>query len=571
MNMRSRSGERGMALLALVAVLAAGSSWYLVSRLNNESSLAAAVRKQRDAAVLNRAKQALIGYVAAQAANSGEANPGALPCPEAGGYFDNPSQEGQTASSCALPKVGRFPWRTIGTEKLIDSAGEPLWYVVSAGWAVPSAGANTNINSSTLGQITVDGAPNAAVALIIAPGAAFNVPACGANAAISQARSTVGSPDWRNYLECENATFPTPDAIFATRGTSGVFNDQVVTVTAADLLPGIEAAIAKRVERDIVPALNGVYTPAVYGFGGANPVYPYAASFGAPNPGSANTYQGSAGNYQGLLPFNLTQGCNPATDVRCTTTMLVFSKAGADIQTGGGGYIRTQSTCSWQATEYVCIGEYFMPTISVTLTINVTNVAMGLRTFDTSKVSFVAHDNCACGGIGTQTVPFTSAVALNANGSATVTISGGPVPDITAAMWGTYANYEIRIDRSAFGDHSLLDTANATTGWFARNEWFRQTYYAVAAGHTAGTLPPSCTTGTNCLSVLNITPTSAQRAILILAGRSVNGNARPSAALTDYLESGNATGAFTRNTVSAGATLPVAQRFNDRIVVVGSN
>ena len=41
MNMRSRSGERGMALLALVAVLAAGSSWYLVSRLNDGRSLAA--------------------------------------------------------------------------------------------------------------------------------------------------------------------------------------------------------------------------------------------------------------------------------------------------------------------------------------------------------------------------------------------------------------------------------------------------------------------------------------------------------------------------------------------------
>ncbi len=189
-----RSGRpiraRGAALLAMVAIIALGGSWFLVRELNAASGGAAALRNARNAEVLNRAKQALIGYVAAQAANSGEDNPGALPCPEAAGYFDNPAQEGQTASGCTLPKVGRFPWRTIGTEKLVDSAGEPLWYVVSPGWAATSSGFKTNINSNTLGQLTVDGVANDAVALIIAPGPAFSVPALR-----GERRRQPGAPD----------------------------------------------------------------------------------------------------------------------------------------------------------------------------------------------------------------------------------------------------------------------------------------------------------------------------------------------------------------------------------------
>jgi len=65
----TRSGrQHGAALIALAAVMVLGSSWYLVSRISAESGLATAVNRARNAKVLNRAKQALIGYVAQQAA-----------------------------------------------------------------------------------------------------------------------------------------------------------------------------------------------------------------------------------------------------------------------------------------------------------------------------------------------------------------------------------------------------------------------------------------------------------------------------------------------------------------------
>jgi hypothetical protein len=150
-----------------------------------------------------------------------------------------------------------------------------------------------------------------------------------------------------------------------------------------------------------------------------------------------------------------------------------------------------------------------------------------------------------------QTVSY--ALTMNSDGSLTIRF-WADLPNIDSMGWNTWAQYRIRIERLAVTDHALLDTADATTGWFARNEWFRVAYYAVAQGYTTATLPTTCTTGTNCLFVANVTPAGAQRAILILAGRSLNGNARPSAALADYLEFGNRTANFEKLPVTGASS-----------------
>ncbi len=588
-------GQRGFALIAIIALLVLMSAYLLLKQFN-ASTGSVADNRNHNAKVLNQAKQALIGYVAQHAALASEDNPGGLPCPEAAGYYGDPAQEGIAAGFCTLPKVGRLPWRTLGLDKLVDAAGEPLWYVVSAGWALPNSTATLTINSNTTAQLAVDGVANDAVALIIAPGAAFTVAAATGCTAWTQTRSTSGTLDLRNYLECENATSPA-DANFVTTGPSTSFNDQVLRVTTADLVPEIEAAIANRIEREIVPALKSVYANTQWGSGisAANPLFPYPAPFG--NPGTSN-FQGAAvtvaGAPQGLLPFNQTQGCNPATDVRCTTTLTAWASPSPapppDVtQIGGYGYFQTK-VCSWQSSgdAALCQGEYHEDNsnpsgsgmvISMTTTIN--NVAMGLRILDTTKATIAAKDDTQ---ITWTTITPSLTATMNSNGSVTITLRG-TLPNIDVMGWTTYANYSIRLERSIIGDHALLNPVDppdqtppgscpvtGCTGWFVRNEWYRLFYYAPAPGHTAAALPtPSCTTGVSCLSVANVTPTNAQRAILILGGRSVNGTARPSATLADYLESGNATGAFTRKTVSASATIPMAQRFNDRIVVLDSN
>jgi len=553
--------ERGQALLLLLMVLAMGSTWYLVARLNAESGAAAAFRKQRNAEVLSRAKQALIGYIGAQAIKAGENRPGAFPCPEAPADFNNTTgSDGSVSYPCALPIVGRFPWRTIGLDKLVDATGEPLWYAIASGWA----GANTVINSecagasaatglacsSPGGRLTVDGVTNDVVALIIAPGPTATVSASAGCVGWAQVRSTVAPPDWRNYLECENASSPA-DATFVTTSTNSAFNDQVLTITVGDVMPVIEAAVAKRMEREIAPALATVYSPASWGFAGANAVYPYAAAFANPGPGAGTSpYQGAAGLYKGLLPFNQANCTVAASNPRCSNSLLSFAKFGGDTQIGGGGSIRTQSSCAWNSGIYVCTGQYNAPTVSIQISLRVTNVAMGLRKFDASKVTCTAVDDVGA-GIGTQTVTCSSSVALQSDGSAIVTVSTGAMPDVAASGWGTYANYMVNVDRLAIGDHALLDTADATTGWFARNEWFRLVYYAVTPSNTAIRLPleRSCSTAGDCLSVSNLTPAN-KSALLVLAGRGVNGVSRPSATLTDYLEFGNASATYESRTVT---------------------
>ena len=151
-------------MIAIVAILALVGSTLLVKQLNSESGGFTAVRKTRNAEVLLRAKQALIGYVAAQAVKAGENNPGAMPCPENPGDFDSTTgNDGKVGTSCGVTTVGRFPWRTLGVDQLVDVSGEPLWYVVSPGWGVAS-GSNTSINSNSVGRLTVDGTATTPIA-----------------------------------------------------------------------------------------------------------------------------------------------------------------------------------------------------------------------------------------------------------------------------------------------------------------------------------------------------------------------------------------------------------------------
>ncbi|MCC6212185.1 MAG: hypothetical protein IT513_14200 [Burkholderiales bacterium] len=588
MKQRSALRQRGAALLIMVTIISLGATWYLVSRLNTESGLAGAAAKARNTKVLNQAKAALIGYVASQAAIAGENRPGALPCPVAPGNFNDAANDGIVSYPCTLPIVGRFPWKTMGLEKLVDVSGEPLWYAVASGWA----GAGTVINSDctsassgmacATGRLTVDGATSDVIALIIAPGPRLNVSASTNCTAWNQARSTTGSPDARNYLECQNATWPA-DASFASTGPGGSFNDQVVTITVTELMPAIEAAIAKRIALEIVPELNRVYKPSVWGFSGADPalapgyadgkpLYPWAAPFANPGPGAGtSSYAGAAGTYQGLLPFNQVNCTASASNPRCLPGAALTSWASSpDAYDGGGwGYIQTQS-CWWETgnAARVCEGEYHEndtypsnPGMRIEMQATLRNVAMGLRRLDSTRMQVEARNDGSATWLA-QAVSY--APTMNSDGSLTIRF-WADLPNIDSMGWGTYAQYRIRMERLVMNDHALLDTTDPTTGWFARNEWYRVLYYSVARGFTTDALAaavretacPTSTSGSpiypfnsSCLTVTNVAPAGRQRAILILAGRGINGNPRPSAALADYLEFGNRTGNFEKQTVT---------------------
>jgi hypothetical protein len=580
--------QRGAALLVLLVVLVLGASWFLVSRLDAIAGAFTAIDRNRNAAVLSQAKQTLIGYVALQAVKAGEDSPGRLPCPEAPGNIGT-ANEGQAAAGCTLPAVGRLPWRTLGLDKLVDAKSEPLWYVVSPGWAITAG--NLVINSNTIGQLNVDGQANAAVALIIAPGAAMNVLASAGCTARSQARSAPSPAiDARDYIEC----FNTGTSSFATTGATTSFNDQVVRITIADVMPAIEAAIASRVEREIAPLLRGVYATNSWGanVSAGNPVYPFAAPFA--DPSLTASYQGASascagGVCKGLLPvmFSNAPGtstpCTPSVGSPCDPTFVRWVSPPAPVFTRTGGATLRSQTCSVLAASVDCTISASGPLLGLpapmtfTLAATANNVGMAMRRFDTT-VAMTGIDPAGRSIVVPPTVPST---AMAFDGSVRVILSGSMpisggnlITDVLCGLLGI-ACYQMNISMpiTLLADHPVLNSTDPVTGWFMRNEWYRVLYYAAAQATTPAALPaaPACTAGTNCVTVSNLTPANNKRAILILTGRSINGSARPSGTLADYLEFGNATGAYERQPVSTAVAPALKKPFNDRIVVVDIN
>jgi hypothetical protein len=576
-----------MALLVLLALIAMGTLWSVVSGLDAASNELLSAKQAHNARVLAQAKLALMGYVAAQANKSAENNPGSLPCPENPADFDSAYNQGKVGSGCASSlKVGRFPWRTLGLDKLVDYDGEPLWYVVSTNWG-PST--SNVINSNTTSGLTVDGVANAAIALIIAPGAALNVPTSTGCTAWSQARITTGTPDWRNYLECENATSPA-DVTFVTTGPSGAFNDQVITLTAAEMLPMIEASVANRIERDFGPALTSMYSGGSWS---ASSWIPYAAAFGDPTTSNG---QGSTA-VQGTSPLTYSQGLLPLTYAETSPGSGTLCTAGVSVPRCAPNFVAwtsasytspatlTNPSCTFTSTTISCsyyrVCAFFCLTggsITFTLTAEASNVGRAMRQLNSAAT--MTNVNTA-GRTLTGQLLSTAAATLTLAATADQTAGGGSTGATgdalcnTSLAWFQVCRQEtFTVPITVLADHQILDTSDSTYGWFVRNKWHEVSYYVVQSGFVPGGVR-SCTDSTSCLTVNNHTTSAGvsdagkQRALILLAGRTLTGATRPNATLTDWFEGANADGV---TPFEARSTTLVGNRtFNDRVAVLSKN
>jgi len=335
----------------------------------------------------------------------------------------------------------------------------------------------------------------------------------------------------------------------------------VLKITVADIMPAIEAAIAHRIEREIAPQLKAMYSSSAWGLSSANPLYPYPAPFNNPNPGTSD-FQGSSAMSAGLLPVT-SKSCSG--DPRCSATFVAWNQAiSPTVTLTGGSGLLAGSTCTFvSATQARCTGLYVaIGSTQLTMTVRASNVAMALRQLDATQATAQYND-------------LTSWISVTPSASGSFVSDGSANISATATLPGTLSlslAFQISMDVGVLADHPVIDAADSTYGWFVRNEWHRLLYYAPAAGHTAAALPlPSCTTAATCLSVANLTPAGAQRAILILAGRSINGSARPSATLANYFEFGNASASYERQPVSTVVSAALKKPFNDRVVVIDSN
>jgi hypothetical protein len=603
----TRARQRGAALIAMLAVIVLGSSWWLVSALSTPTNRTA-LDAEHNARVLSQAKSALLGYVAHRALMAAENHPGRLPCPEAPGFQNNHDgtnyivdDDGVAAGSCTLPAVGRLPWRTLGLDKLTDTAGEPLWYVVSPGWAFPFPGADPVINSNSAGQLTLDA--QAAVALIIAPGKAFNVAAAGGCTARAQQRARQPNVAWdlRDFLECDNATSPV-DAAFVSTGPRDSFNDQVVGVTTKEIWLHVEGPVAARIQRDVAPKLEAVYNkvPAACSTGSpavqtnewavsfncpsgtaTNPVYPFAATFTDP---SGSPFEGMVDLREGFIPLTASTCSSPMTDGRCDpafvqwkTSPITATRAGGDANTGSATGDCTASTtseivCDFTYGKILCIGAILNGVCSVsggtaTITVTAQNVAMALRQHASPlPVSGISS--------ASMTSPLIAAGADR--GGASVTVQG-TLPTITGCtmsvnLFGVYlcvgfigisTTQTVRIPIGVFADGPLVNPPGGDpTYWFAANRWHHVTYYAVSAGHVA-TGSRDCVASANCLTlnVQNGAPLPNRRALIALAGRSLTGTVGSNRTLSDFLDT-----AENRDLDTIFEQNRVTNAFNDRFV-----
>lgn len=580
-----RGTQRGAALILMLAVLVMGASWWLVSAMATKANRTA-LERSRNAPVLLLAKQALIGY-AAQQAGTADLNPGALPCPEAAGYIGTVN-EGIASGTCTLPAAGRLPWRTLGIDRLQDAAGEPLWYIVSTGWAKPNNVTPTlGINSNSLGNLTVDGQANAAVAVIVAPGApitlAPNASQIAAGCATRTQVRTPSAPNALDYLECQNVGGGVLRTSVVDNATNRVFNDQVVSVSAAEVLAAVEPVVAARIKRDVIPQLQSIYASSTWGSGisAANPLFPFAAPYADP---ATSTFKGTAGTTQGLLPLT-SSVCNTMTNGPCDASFVQWDTAPGSISVvkRSGTADITSTNCAASTGNLVsCTVSYSRTcggagcllgcacpaSLEASVLASAPNVGLSMRTFTSAPIT------------GFSSLVSTDA-PLAASGAANVDIRGNfPSGTCTAlSVFGILfpctagGTVTVTVPIGVFPDHPFLGATGPTPAspgtpadawfWFLVNKWHYVTYYSVAPLHGPGAAG-NCA-GASCISatVQAGTSLSDQRAVLILGGRSLNGTTGSNRALADFLDSAENTNLDLKFEQNKGNKF-----FNDRVVAL---
>lgn len=514
--------QRGQALVLLVTVLVLGVIWYTVGAVG-EAAPTAAQREEMSGRALERAKQALLAYVAQYAARASTIEPGQMPCPESLNAIGT-SNQGQAASNCTLPKAGRLPWETLGIDEIRDGYGEPIWYVLSPGFrAAP-------INFGTTGQLAYGGNPNAAVALLIAPGPALNTlsepgsPPAGCSKVDQQVSTrNTASLNPQNFLECGNDSGNNTIV-----GNSPWTNDRVLAITQAEWARAIAGPVADRLQREVAPALEDWRTTESSANWGSS-FLPYASAFSDP---AGNSFCGSYGALEGLPPVvgSASSACTSWTAGNVTRLLGNLFSLG----------------CSASGNSYVCrFINFSLSPLSARITATAPRVAGSFR--GAIAAANITNDR---GG----TLSNFSLVLSSGSGNAHLSF------DLTFPLLSYFAVVTVTIPQ--LPDAALL--SDSRFAWFAGNDWTRYTYYALAQGARLGAGSPCSGPGDpDCLTVNGVPAStgnaSDKKLVLVLMGPGpVGAETQPSNSATDYLES-HASG----STLYTAAT--VTSSFNDRL------
>jgi hypothetical protein len=234
--------QRGATLIIFAVIVSLIVLTLIFKHLNGKQL--EALRNDKTAKALFEAKTALLGWSVLRGITGQPGMPGQMPCPEDTTLIGT-LNEGSALANCnsALPVVGRLPWRTLRLGDLRDGNGDKLWYALSSGFR------NAPINSATVGQINVNGIPNAAVAIIFSPGMVL----------AGQDRLTptaISPPLVTDYLDLTNND---GDISFSSTGPKSTFNDGLLVVTQTELFPLVERRILREVRGDATQGLARFY------------------------------------------------------------------------------------------------------------------------------------------------------------------------------------------------------------------------------------------------------------------------------------------------------------------------
>jgi len=587
-----RSAERlqsGFALIAVLALAALISAFLIASALNRNRTDVSNEREQRNMDALRQAKAALIAYAANEQwqkyKSQGTDQPGALPCPDIV-HDGTEAEEGDAdcVGSTANNMIGRLPWKTLGVDDLRDASGERIWYALAHNFRKLTG--TTIINSDTQAcdtpacnpgesQLTVTGTAPASnvVAIVFAPGPPLDLRQSGGPLQTRPANHA--DPAYNNainYLE----NFSLGDGSHYTFTTNAIsvdgFNDRLLVITQAELMAAVEPVVAARIQRDVGPLVQ-----AYFNKWGA---YPFAMTFAAP-PASNTNYKGASNQNQGLLP--LTDDPNWFKWANATVTQ---------IPPGTGSSTVTSWNCSINSSplQAVCQINYSggngdRPDIKLQIFLQNANTSFAdIPSPITAPEDFTIAKNGG-GTVSNQGSPYGqwsasgSRVPTMAFATQTAVVAQTGVITYTGRLQNAYdmnngVTITIPLPTPQYLPITSSNSAvNPNGSWFISNQWYRQVYYAVSPGYVSGGVPvgnpATCSPlppTPSCLTVNNLPPaTNNKQAILVLAGRALNGSGRPSGLLSDYLENANLNGA---------ATLVYEHRsgspttINDRVVVI---
>ena len=554
--------ERGFAMIAILALAALFTAYLIASGLNPTGAGMVIEREQRSMNALRQAKAALIAYAASEQWQKYKNpatyfQPGALPCPDRDDDGDADCVGTLITTTSSI--IGRLPWKTLGIGDLHDASGERLWYALSWNFRKLQDGTPpTIINSDTQGQLTVNGhaAANNVVAVLFAPGAAIQ----GQTRPFNPTDAAHNFPS--NYIEGFDITTSDPvNYVFTSNALpSDTFNDRVLVITQAELMAAVEPVVAARIERDIKPLVQSYFS--TWGF------YPFAVPFAAGPPAAQADYKGVALQTNGLIPITNApfNWLNSAPDFITIT------------QIAGG--TSTPNITSWNCSggvNVVCTINYTgdsddRPAIQLQAILSgpTTSFANGPASSLVGSLSMIdGNGNTIPWSSSSPTFTPTTNIAIQAKGLV-ATYTGrlrNPVStagQVTITVPGITSYLPIQ---------SSSTVTNPTGAWFVANQWYRQIYYAVSPGWVQGSSACNPLPGTpSCLTVAKLPPSyvnaNDKRAILVFAGRELNGLTPRPANLANYLEGANLTAAngTTPFVYENRAGVPIA--INDRVVVV---